>query len=245
VSTRDGKLVDRRIVITGAASGIGRATAELFAEEGASLALLDRNEAGLAGLQGTPVAVDVSNEVSVETAIDRAATALGGVDGLVNIAGIFPVAKLAETSLELWNETLAVNLTGPFLVTRAALRHLMKADQPTIVNLGSASAIVPYPELSAYGATKGGLAVLSKVWAAELGPKIRVNVVCPGMTRTRMVSDWHPDPAALAERAKQLYALQRIAEPVEVAKAILFLTSSDSSFITGSTLLVDGGRTFH
>ncbi|WP_137388605.1 SDR family NAD(P)-dependent oxidoreductase [Rhodoligotrophos defluvii] len=245
MSAGQGKLAGRRILITGAASGIGRAAAELFAQEGASLALLDQDEAGLVDLKGTAVPVDVSDEASVEVAIREAANALGGIDGLVNVAGIFPVAELAETTLDLWNRTLAVNLTGPFLVTRAVLPHLMKADEPTIVNLGSASAIVPYPELSAYGASKGGIAVLSKVWAAELAPKVRVNVVCPGMTRTRMVSDWHPDPDALAGRAKQLYALQRIAEPIEVANAILFLTSSDSSFVTGTTLVVDGGRTFH
>lgn len=242
--TDQARLRGRHIVVTGAASGIGRATAELFAQEGARLALFDRNLEGMAGLAGEAIEVDVSDEASVAHAAAQAHTRLGRIDGLVNVAGIFPVAKLEDTDLALWNRTLAVNLTGPFLVTRAMLPHLRQSGG-SIVNLGSASAIVPYPELSAYGATKGGIATLSKVWAAELGPSIRVNVVCPGMTRTGMVSDWHPDPAALAERAKGLYALQRIAEPQEVARLILFLTSSESSFITGATFTVDGGRTYH
>lgn len=241
-----GRLHGRRIVITGAAAGIGRATAELFAEEGARLALLDQNVDALKDLGGqAAIAVDVGNEESVAAAIAQAASALDGIDGLVNVAGIFPVASLENTSLDLWQKTLAVNLTGPFLVTKAALPHLRAAERATVVNLASASAIVPFKELSAYGASKGGIMTLSKVWASELGPKIRVNVVCPGMTRTRMVSDWYPDEEVLAANARSTYALQRIAEPLEIAKAILFLTSDEASFTTGSTMMVDGGRTFY
>ncbi|TPQ52058.1 3-oxoacyl-ACP reductase [Prosthecomicrobium hirschii] len=245
-----GRLAGRRILITGAASGIGRATAELFAAEGAALALIDRDappplEAVATAVEPVLLGADVSDENSVQVAVEAAATALGGLDGIVNAAGIFPVAKLEDTTLELWNRTLAVNLTGPFLVIRAALRHLRAARSATIVNVSSGSAIVPYPDLGAYGASKGGLAVASKVWAAELGPTIRVNVVAPGMTRTRMVTDWHPDPDRLADRAKALYALQRIAEPAEIAAAILFLTGEESSVVTGATLVADGGRTFH
>jgi NAD(P)-dependent dehydrogenase (short-subunit alcohol dehydrogenase family) len=245
-----GRLAGRRILITGAASGIGRATAELFAAEGAALALIDRDappplEAAATAVEPVLLGADVSDETSVQVAVEAAATALGGLDGIVNAAGIFPVATLEDTTLELWNRTLAVNLTGPFLVIRAALRHLRAARSATIVNVSSGSAIVPYPDLGAYGASKGGLAVASKVWAAELGPTIRVNVVAPGMTRTRMVTDWHPDPDRLADRAKALYALQRIAEPAEIAAAILFLTGDESSVVTGATLVADGGRTFH
>jgi NAD(P)-dependent dehydrogenase (short-subunit alcohol dehydrogenase family) len=244
--TESGKrLAGRRIVITGAASGIGRATAELFAGHGAALALLDLDEAGMRGADGVAIVCDVSDESSVAAAIDSAALALGGIDGLVNVAGVFPTGKLEDTSLATWQRTLAVNLTGPFLVARAALPHLRSAGAATIVNLGSASAIVPFPELSAYGASKGAIATLTKVWAAEFAPTIRVNVVCPGMTRTPMVSSWQTDPVALAERVKSSYALQRIAEPGEIADAILFLTSPESSFVTGTTLVVDGGRTFY
>ncbi|MBT9290996.1 SDR family NAD(P)-dependent oxidoreductase [Prosthecodimorpha staleyi] len=245
-----GRLAGRRILITGAASGIGRATAELFAAEGAALALIDRDappalETVATAVEPVLLGADVSDENSVQVAVAAAAAALGGLDGIVNAAGIFPVAKLEDTTLELWNRTLAVNLTGPFLVIRAALPHLKAARSATIVNVSSGSAIVPYPDLGAYGASKGGLAVASKVWAAELGPTIRVNVVAPGMTRTRMVTDWHPEPDRLADRAKALYALQRIAEPAEIAAAILFLTGDESSVVTGATLVADGGRTFH
>lgn len=240
-----GQLHGRRIVITGAASGIGRATAELFAMQGATLTLLDREVVENVGPLATALRVDVTDEHSVTDAVARAAAAMGGIDGVVNAAGIFPVAKLEETTLELWQRTLAVNLTGPFLVIRAALPHLRAANGATVVNVSSASAIVPYPELGAYGASKGGISVASKVWAAELGPSIRVNVVAPGMTRTRMVTDWHPDADQLAARAKTLYSLQRIAEPAEIAEGILFLTAQASSVVTGATLTMDGGRTFH
>lgn len=238
-------LAGRRILITGASAGIGRATAELFAREGAVLALVDRNPIDLTGPRLTTVQADVSDEHSVASAIAVAAKAMGGIDGIVNAAGIFPVAKIEDTSLELWHRTLAVNLTGPFLVIRAALPHLRAAQRATIVNISSGSAIVPYPELGAYGASKGGISVASKVWAAELGPSIRVNVIAPGMTRTAMVTDWHPDPQQLQARAKGLYALQRIAEPAEIAEGILFLTSDRSSIVTGATMAMDGGRTFH
>lgn len=240
-----GRLEGRRILITGAAAGIGRATAELFAAEGARLALLDRNVEGLAGLAGEPIGFDAAEESSVNSAVARAAEAMGGIDGVVNAAGIFPLAKFADTTVEMWRQTLEINLTGPFLVCRAALPHLQNEPSATIVNLGSASALIPFPELAAYGASKGGISTLTKVLATELAPKIRVNLLCPGMTRTRMVSDWYPDRQELDQRAEALYLLKRVAEPSEIAAAALFLTSAESSFMTGSTLTVDGGRTFH
>jgi NAD(P)-dependent dehydrogenase (short-subunit alcohol dehydrogenase family) len=235
-----GRLKGRHIVITGAAAGIGQAIAALFAAEGARLALLDRDYDKLEGGPGHPIQVDVADEQSVAAAVDAAAKALTRIDGLVNAAGIFPIS-----SLEQWQRTIEVNLTGPFLMCRAALPHLSACDAATIVNLGSASAIVPFTGLGAYAASKGGIATFTKVLAAELAPKIRANVLCPGMTRTRMVSDWYPDQHALTERAQALYPLQRIAEPSEIAAAALFLTSQESSFMTGTTLTVDGGRTFH
>lgn len=240
-----GAVSGRRILVTGAAAGIGQAVAALFAQEGAALALLDREVGAVDKAHGAPVAVDVADETSVARAIAAAAEALGGIDGVVNVAGVFPVADLADTSAELFMQTLSVNLLGPFLVVRAALPYLAANESASIVNVGSASSISPFPGLTAYGASKGGLAAMTKVWAKELGPKIRVNIVAPGMTRTRMVADWHPDADKLAAQAKSTYALQRIAEPEEVANAVLYLMSSASSFTTGATLTVDGGRTFH
>ncbi|MFA5664552.1 SDR family NAD(P)-dependent oxidoreductase [Castellaniella sp.] len=239
------QLEGRRIIITGASAGIGRATAELFARHGARLTLFDREPVDLALPLQNAMVLDVTDELAVADAVARAAADMGGIDGLVNVAGVFPVARIEDTTLALWQRTLEVNATGPFLMLRAAVPHLRAAGRSTVVNLGSASAIVPYGELGAYGASKGALSVASKVWAAELGPEIRVNVIAPGMTRTRMVSDWYPDTEQLASRAKALYALQRIAEPSEIAEGILFLSSHASSVITGTTLVMDGGRTFH
>ena len=240
-----GRLAGRRIAITGAAAGIGKATAKAFLAAGATLALLDRNVAGLSDLEGCAIGFDAGNPDSVRAAVETAATELGGLDGLVNAAGVFEVAPIGETTLDMWTRMISVNLTGPFLLCQAAIPYLKAARNATIVNLGSASALSPFPGLAAYGASKGGVATFTKVLAAELAPDIRVNLVCPGMTRTRMVSDWHPDEDELAKTAKRTYPLQRIAEPEEIEAAVLFLSSAESSFITGTTLVADGGRTFH
>lgn len=247
MSSRD-RLPGRRILITGAASGIGRATAELFAREGARVALLDRDAAGLAETArgiGTAVTVTVDLAVAgqVAAAVEEAARALGGLDGVVNAAAICIHRPLAEIGLELWQQTLQVNLTGTFLVCQAALPHLQAAGSATIVNLVSGAALLPHPTMAAYAASKGGVIALSKVLAAELAPGIRVNMVAPGATRTPMAG-WSPgDDRATAKGDR--YALKRIAEPLEIAQAVLYLTSSDSSFVTGSTLVADGGRVYH
>lgn len=240
-----GRLAGRRILIAGAAAGIGRAIALRFAAEGARLALADRDLGGLADLPGAAIGFDALRTETVAPAVDRACDVLGGLDGLVIAIGVFPHAALQDTTLDTWNRTLAVNLTAPFLLAQAAAPHLRASGRAAIVQLGSASAIVPFAGLAAYGASKGGVGTLAKVLAAELAPEVRVNLLCPGMTRTRMVSDWHPDPDALAEVARRTYPLQRIAEPEEIAAAALFLISDEAGFMTGATMTVDGGRTFH
>ncbi|HEY8289686.1 MAG TPA: SDR family NAD(P)-dependent oxidoreductase [Acetobacteraceae bacterium] len=156
------RLAGRRILITGGASGIGRATAILFAREGARVAVLDRTPDATRGVAaetgGTAVSADVADPVSVATAVKQAATALGGLDGVVNAAGIFSAAGLAETSAEQFARTLAVNLTGTFLVVQAAAPLLRDAGGGTIVNIGSGVGITPTgPGSTAYVASKGGV----------------------------------------------------------------------------------------
>lgn len=242
------RLAGRRILITGAASGIGLATAHRFASEGAAIVLLDRDQTALdavaAELGAYAILADLLDEQVIRAAIAEAATALGGLDGIVNVAGIGgSLTRLGETSLEEWNKVIAVNLTAPFLVMREALPHLNAAGGGTIVNVSSGQGLMPSaPGMGSYCASKGGLVMFSKTMALELAPTIRVNAVCPGVVDTPIL------PPTMSEAAKQpgsLYALKRVAQPGEIADAILFLTSNESTFVTGIAMAIDGGRTYH
>jgi NAD(P)-dependent dehydrogenase (short-subunit alcohol dehydrogenase family) len=237
-----GRLQGRRILITGAASGIGRKTAELFASEGAALALLDRNREGLAEVaretRGLALEADVSKEPPVARAVEQSAAAMGGIDGVVNAAGIVIHGSVLDVGIEDWQRVLDVNLTGTYTVVRCCLPWLKKAPFATIVNIASGQGLLPNtPNMTAYAASKGGVVNLTRALAAELAPSIRVNSVCPGMVDTPMTAG--------LQRETDRYAMKRIAEPLEIAQAILFLTSAESSFVSGSALAVDGGRTFH
>lgn len=240
-----GRLAGRKILITGGASGIGRATASLFRYEGADVAILDRPGGDQDGFF---VPVDVADAASVQQAVRAAAAVLGGLDGVVNAAGIFSTAGMADTSAELFSRTLAVNLTGTFLVVQAAAPILLASGKAaTIVNIGSGVGITPTgPGSTAYVASKGGVIAMTKALAMELAPSVRVNVVCPGMVETPMTQGFLRDPSGAVDPVlASRYALRRPATPEEIAAAILFLTSAESSFVTGITLPVDGGRTFH
>lgn len=241
------RLLGRGILVTGAAQGIGRAIAELFAAEGAQVALLDVNKSALRDVAtqtgGTALACDLRDEEAIPRMVDVAATALGRLDGVVNAAGIHDSGSIEETSPARWREVMEVNLTAPFLVCRAALRHLTAHAGSTIVNISSGVGLAPFANRAAYATSKGGLITLGKVLAMELAPSIRVNTVCPGLIDTPMT-------AALAgynshKDLLQRYALRRLGRDVEVAQAVLFLSTTASSFVTGATLAVDGGRTFH
>jgi NAD(P)-dependent dehydrogenase (short-subunit alcohol dehydrogenase family) len=236
------RLRGRRIAITGAASGIGRCTAQLFAAQGAALTLLDRNAAGLSELardtRGHAFQVDITDEASVARAVEQGASAMGGIDGVVNAAGIMLRGSVLEVGVEQWRHVLEVNLTGTYIVVRCCLPWLTQAPFATIVNIGSGQALLPNaPDRSAYAASKGGVVNLTRALAAELAPAIRVNSVCPGLVDTPMAEGVQGNFGN--------YALGRLAQPLEIANAILFLTSSESSYVTGAALAVDGGRSFH
>ena len=241
-ATPSGRLRGRRILITGAASGIGRGTAELFAAEGAALTLLDCNGKGLAEVaretRGISIEADVTREASVARAVEQGAAAMGGIDGVVNAAGIVIHGSVLDVGVADWQLVLDVNLTGTYIVVRCCLPWLAKASFATIVNIGSGQGLLPNtPNMTAYAASKGGVVNLTRALAAELAPSIRVNSICPGMVDTPMIAGLQREP--------DRYALKRIADPLEIAQAILFLTGTESSFVTGAALAVDGGRTFH
>ncbi|MDF3311225.1 SDR family NAD(P)-dependent oxidoreductase [Rhodococcus sp. T2V] len=236
------RLLGRRIVVTGAASGIGRSTAQLFASEGASVALFDRDERGVQATaeqtNGHGFTVDISNEKAVADAVERAGAALGGIDGVVNAAGIMFRGLAADVPAADWRQVLEVNLTGAYIVLRSCIPWMLREQTATVVNIASAQGLLPNaPGYTAYAASKGGVINLTRALAAELAPKVRVNSVCPGMVDTAM-ADGHRHNVGS-------YALNRLADPVEIARAILFLTSAESSYVTGAALATDGGRVFH
>ena len=242
------RLDGRRILITGAGSGIGAAIAELFAEEGAELALLDKDEESIAvkakALSAHAICADVTDAAAVQNAVDRAVDRMAGLDGLVNAAGILQVAPFHGTKLSDWEEIIRVNLTGPWIVCQAALRNLRAASRATIVNIATGLALRPAANYSSYIASKSGLLALTKSLAIELAPTVRVNAVCPGAVDTPMTAELYRNEIRRSEAVSN-YALKRLGTAPEGAQAVLFLTGSESGFITGVSLAVDGGRSFH
>jgi NAD(P)-dependent dehydrogenase (short-subunit alcohol dehydrogenase family) len=240
------------VLVTGAASGIGLAVAHLFSREGAGVAMLDRDEAGLkkAHVDGAiTVTCDVAEEPQVRAAVAQAAAGLGGLDGVVNSAGIDLMRPFEQMTAEEWARVLAVDLTGPMLVCQAALPALKRAGRGTIVNIASGAALRPLEQRTAYCAAKAGLVMFGKTLAVDLAADhIRVNAICPGIIDTPLFrSSWEgaADPQAELTRILERYVIKRPGEPEEIAQAALYLTSDESSFVTGAALAVDGGRTFH
>lgn len=244
MTTTERKLEGRRILITGAASGMGRATAQLFASEGARLALLDKNGPEVVALatqlQGFGVECDVASWQQVSASVALANDACEGLDGVVNAAGMYYNAPFEEVEPETWNQLMAVNVNGPYHIARAVLPALRSATSATIINVASVSAYMPMSGTSAYATSKAAVIMLTKSLACEVGPDIRVNAICPGVIRTPMTRHIWADPARAAATAERV-ALQKIGSPEDVARAALYLSCSDSSFATGTEIVLDGG----
>jgi glucose 1-dehydrogenase len=248
-------LAGRRAIVTGAATGIGRATALRLAADGAHVVVNYRGSEAEAhevvarvhdaGGRALAVQADVSQEADVVELFDRAADAFGGLaDLLVNNAGIESEHPLLELELADWQQVLDVNLTGPFLCSRAFARALVAAGAPgVIVNVSSVHEEIPWPGFAHYCASKGGLKLFTGTIARELAPQgIRVASVAPGAIRTPINQELIDDPGKRAEVEKQI-PWGRMGEPEEIAAAIAWLGSDEASYVTGTTLFVDGGMT--
>ena len=248
------RLADRHVLVTGAASGIGLAVSRLFAREGARVAMLDRDETRLTkeapSVEGAVTVVcEVSDEASVRRSVADAGARLGGLDGVVNCAGVDLMRPFEAMTSEEWTRVLTVDLTGPMLVCHAAVPLMKRAGRGTIVNIASGAGLRPLENRTAYCTAKAGLVMFGKTLAMDLAPYgIRVNAICPGIIDTPMFrGSWEnaPDPQAELEKILERYVIKRTGQPEEIAYAALYLTGDESSFVTGTALAVDGGRTFH
>jgi NAD(P)-dependent dehydrogenase (short-subunit alcohol dehydrogenase family) len=246
----EGRLAGRRALVTGASSGIGEATARLFAEQGARVALLarragelDRIAAGLPGAVAVPA--DVANHGQALAALDAAEDQLGPVDVLVNCAGVIGPTPLPELTPQIWDQTLAINLSGPFYLGREAGLRMRARGGGHIVSVASDLAFTAQPGYADYCASKAGLVGLTRALAVELAPEVLVNAVAPGPVDTPMMEHElasSGDPGAARAATVRRVPLLRIAGPAEVARAILFLVT-DAGYTTGSVLPIDGGVT--
>ena len=241
----------RRIIVTGASSGIGRATAKLFLKQGDRVALLGRREEALVSLaegsasRGIPIAADLSDEKATESCFARAVESLGGLDVLINSAGVLRSGNIEASSLGLWDEMMNINLRSVFHLMKLAVPAL-ELSRGNVVNVSSVTGLRSFPGILAYCVSKAGVDQLTRCAALELAGKgIRVNAVNPGV----VVSGLHRSGGmknepyeAFLEHSKTTHPLGRVGEASEIADLIYFLASDQAGWITGATVSIDGGR---
>lgn len=238
---------EKVVIITGAGSGIGRATAIRFAKDGFNVVLNGRTKSKLEEVANTIgekhsliVEGDVSKEKDVKNIIESTITTFGRIDVLVNNAGIFNGGTIGELSLEDWNQQLSINVTGPFMMIKTALPHLEKVTG-CIVNLSSVSGLGGDWGSFAYNTSKGAITLFTQALSLDFASKgIRINAVAPSLTDTELTEDMMKDDE-LMKKFKNRIPMGRAAQPEEVASVIAFLASDDARFVTGSILPVDGG----
>ena len=237
----------KRVLITGGASGIGAATAARFLEEGSVVCVLDRDAGArhrimheLPDLAGA-IDADVSNLKQVRAAFEEAITLMGGVDVLINNAGISVRHNFLDITAEEWDKVIAVNLTGVFFVAQTAARHMMERGSGVILQTASTNGLVGQPYYADYNATKAGVIELTKSMALELAPKVRVCAIAPGYVMTPMQRAEYTDEMFAELNAK--LPLHRHAQPEEIAALFAFLASDDAQYMTGHVYTIDGAET--
>ncbi|HET8613645.1 MAG TPA: SDR family NAD(P)-dependent oxidoreductase [Sphingomonas sp.] len=247
------RFAGKRVLLTGGASGIGRATAELFAAEGADIVIGDIDETGGSavadGLGGRFIRFDAMSVEAPQALVSQAAEALGGLDILLNIAGVMTWGRFEATPLSAWQRTLDINLTAVFLTIQAAIPHL-RASKGNVVNVASAGGLMPVYGTVAYGVSKAAIVALTKSAALELGrDRVRVNAVAPGGVATPMhaktMSAADFDMSILEEAAarnRPKLAGMEACQPEDIAGAIAYLASDEARFVTGSVSVIDGGQ---
>jgi NAD(P)-dependent dehydrogenase (short-subunit alcohol dehydrogenase family) len=256
-----GRLAGRRALVTGASTGIGRAIAERFAVEGASVAVgvhsnLEAAETTLgriqaAGGRGVVVQGDVAEESDAGRIVEEAVAALGGLDALVLNAGIDDLSgptDVADYDVPMWDRIVGVNLRGAFLVARFALSHLLANDRSALLGIGSVGGLIAWPGASAYCAAKAGLHALIQTIAVENAENgLSANCICPGVIEGTAMHEGYlaavSDPDALEEAARQLHPMRRLGRPEEIAALAVTLCSGEAAFVTGALVPADGGFT--
>jgi NAD(P)-dependent dehydrogenase (short-subunit alcohol dehydrogenase family) len=240
-------LQDKRVLVTGGASGIGAATAERFLGEGSRVSILDRDRAAREALAARLDALsgayhaDVADPSQVQAAFDIAIETMGGIDVVINNAGISIRHAFLDITHEEWNRVLATNLTGVFHVAQIAARHMVERGGGVILNTASTNGLMGYPLYADYNASKAGVIELTRSMALELAPKVRVNAVAPGYVMTPMQRAEYSDEM-LAEVNRKI-PLNRHAEPAEIAGLFAYLASDDAAFISGQVFTIDGAET--
>jgi NAD(P)-dependent dehydrogenase (short-subunit alcohol dehydrogenase family) len=236
----------KRVLVTGGASGIGAATAERFIDEGARVVVLDRDELGCERIKKTlpqlagVIRADVSDPGAVAGAFDELDEILGGLDVLINNAGISIRHDFLEIEVEEWRQVMDVNLNGVFYVAQQAARRMKAAGAGVIINTGSTNAIMGYPFYADYNASKAGVLELTRSMALELAPDVRVVAVCPGYIMTPMQeAEYTPE---MIDEVNTKIPLRRHGRPEEVAALFAFLASDEAAYITGQTYIIDGGE---
>ena len=239
-------LRDKRILITGGAGGIGTATAARFLEEGTRVIVLDRDQAALKRIQGNlgllhgTICADVSDPDDVDRAFQELDDLAGGLDILINNAGISIRHEFLDISAQEWRQVIEVNLNGVFFVAQQAARRMLAGDGGVILNMGSTNGLMGCPYYADYNTSKAGVIELTRSMALELAPTVRVNAVCPGWILTPM-QEAEYTPEMRRQFAAKL-PLQRLGRPEDVAALFAFLASDDAAFITGQCFVIDGGE---
>jgi NAD(P)-dependent dehydrogenase (short-subunit alcohol dehydrogenase family) len=241
---------DKTIIVTGGAKGIGAGCAEVFHREQGNVAILDVDKSAgetfceLLGDRAKFIKCDVSREAEVENAIGQAVEEFGGLDVLVNNAGILQYSKVTDTSEEDWDRILDVNVKGAFLCAKYAIPHMMKAGEGIVVNMSSVQAFVTQENVAPYVTSKSALIGLTRSIAVDYAPEVRSVAICPGGVDTplnRKAFQQSPDPDRVRQETIDLHLVERMAQPDDIGELVAFIASEKGSFINGQPIRIDGG----